>query len=786
MIQILGLRDSIKADGTPEKRQTFFKNGWRANSLEEILGNPNTIVEKIPEGERYNIYFTVADCFEDHARKLKEQHHICFDVDDLTADTEEDLVHLATQVAKAVCTALKLEWNHTGVIFSGHGVQLFVRIPKPIVDELYFDSARPHYAAVIAKAQRYLEAQGMPGTMDSVVFSKSRLMRMPNTLNRKPNKPVVMARVLQPHMAVQEFYLDQASGIADVKAPDQIALEIIKRYPAPDTKSVLAECEFIKDLFLHPEKASEPQWFAGVSVVARLEDGPNLVHKMSEGHSGYSHYETEEKIAHATTSAGPRTCKNISTLSDKCKLCKHYGTGLVSPIMIRGPNYIKSKDHGFRAMRINEKTGAITYGKPEYEDLLKTFGLQQPFITIAKGRTVYVFNGKFWEPRANEFIKEWMRGIVAPKPSVTEMDEFIGRLLATNVRDHEWFNQSMEGHMNFSNGVLDWETMTLKTHSDEYGFTHVLPYAYDPYANAPLWEKTLMEIAGDDRSIFDLVEEFFGYAISGSPCLADKALVLLGKGANGKSVLAETLAAVAGKGNYSNVTVGDLANEQYRIKLMHKLFNHSDESSAYAFRDTSIFKTLVTGGEVTAKEVYMRPIQFKNKTKLIVLANELPKNTDTSDGMYRRLEIVQLKRQFFATDANKNLRSELEQELPGICNRLIQAFKRLVQQRYLFTHSASGAEALREYQEESSSVHQFYEQCLERTADEEDTVENIILYKAYQTFCNLTGERAKTNSAFFKELCAFGNLADCRTRIKVNGRAVRGFNKLLLDDPGKT
>ena len=69
MIQILGLREYInKKTGKPAKAERFFEKLWRVKSVAELFRNIEKYVAPIPEEERWNIYFTVAHCFEEKGR----------------------------------------------------------------------------------------------------------------------------------------------------------------------------------------------------------------------------------------------------------------------------------------------------------------------------------------------------------------------------------------------------------------------------------------------------------------------------------------------------------------------------------------------------------------------------------------------------------------------------------------------------------------------------------------------------------------------------------------------
>jgi len=62
VIQILGLRDFENKHGKRQKKEVFFGNGWRAQSVKELFANLDEHLAPIPNMEKQNLYYTAADC----------------------------------------------------------------------------------------------------------------------------------------------------------------------------------------------------------------------------------------------------------------------------------------------------------------------------------------------------------------------------------------------------------------------------------------------------------------------------------------------------------------------------------------------------------------------------------------------------------------------------------------------------------------------------------------------------------------------------------------------------
>jgi P4 family phage/plasmid primase-like protien len=776
LIQVLGLRE--RTDMPNVKREVFFTKNWRFEKIQDVFNREklDAVLSQIPENEHWNLYFTVADCFEQRGRLLKEQWAIPFDIDGIHIESEATVLFDAQRVAEEAINVLGLDWRNCAICFSGNGVQFFVLLDAPILSSDFFDTLRPHYAAVCSKIQSRLTEKGIQGNVDTSVFSAGRLMRLPETDNRKPNKPTRRAQIVNGAMAPHAFDLREISGLQHVERAEVIPNEALRNYPAPDTQAVCDGCAFLRFCKDSPEKVAEPQWYAMLSVTARLENGSELSHSLSEGHPGYSHYETEHKIEQALKSSGPRTCKNIDSLWGKCNTCENFEK-VVSPILIRGPNYIGSAEFGYREQKVRED-GTIVSGRPVYDDLIKKFSLEHPYRVFADTEQVILFNGSHWEAQTDLQLKMWSTEKVRPAPSVSEMNEFVGRLKAISVTTREWFVSTTNQKLNFRNCVLDTSTGETFAHSPNYGFFTMLPFDYDRFATAPTWEKFLDEICSGNAGMVEMLEEFAGYCISGDAPWLEKALLLVGEGANGKSTFMETLGNVVGVNNKASLPIKDLESDTKRYLLVNKLFNYSEETGSKALFESETFKTIVAGGTMAVKQLYMQPYEIKNRTKFIFAANEMPYSADKSYGFLRRLIIVKFNRRFTHGEPGHDpfIRDKLNKELAGICNSLIKAYNRL-KSRGKLTPAYDNSTHIEEYRIEANNVARFYRDSVEVGPALECTAGD--LYDEYVSYCESNGERPFANNKFIrlleKEVPQIHRLVT-----KKNGKSVRVVRGLTI------
>lgn len=750
MHQILGLRPFfdeksgqwIVTDGT------FFKRGWRAPSLIELFADLDTYLKKIPKGERWNLFYTIANC-ADGKREFKEQHVLAIDVDKIPAEFQARKLEYIPHVL----AALDLKEKETGIVDSGNGLHFLVGLNRPITEESYFSQNKRHFEALCAKVDAALVRAGLPGEADRSVFDARRILRLPSTINRKEGKPEKKCALIQSAIVNIDFDLTARSGLPTVAAEDQIAAQVMKRHATPDTQAIMDGCEFLKWSKEKPNDVRESHWYAMLSVVARLPpDGRALAHQYSRGHASYSSGETETKIDQALAASGPRTCNGINKLWGKCEGCKFFGK-VNSPIQIQGETYIRTKDTGF--WLLNDK-GAPT--KPQFDDLRMFFERENQYVALDESGICLVWNGKFWEQYGDKRLESYAQEHFDPPANTAMTQEFKNLVGRTNLRPSTWFTETTRRKINFQNGVLDLDTNVFSAHDSGLGFRYVLGYDYDPKAEAPAFKKFLGEIMNERDELVETLLQFSGYAFSGDLCWAQKCLILTGEGSNGKSTFMDVLKALAGRGNTSSLTLAGISSETNRYMMASALFNLAEETPRNMI-DSDVLKNLVSGGEMTVKMLYKQPFNIECKTKLIFACNELPRNRDSSKGFFRRLVIVPFDRAFEGATSDPFLKDKLLLELPGIFNMILGAYHRL-RKTNLFPKSEIVEKHIADYRNDTDNVRAWVAECITMMPLPEDHAERsklpcpslAQLYASYRTYTEGIGERPEPRPTVARRL----------------------------------
>ncbi len=297
-------------------------------------------------------------------------------------------------------------------------------------------------------------------------------------------------------------------------------------------------------------------------------------------------------------------------------------------------------------------------------------------------------------------------------------------------------------YINVRNGRLDWMTRTLEPHAPVHFETVQLPVEYDPTAQCPAFDRYLDTTL--DADVIPLVEEIMGYCTIPDTRF-EKAVMLKGEGENGKSVFLDTLAALLGTDNVSNVALQDLEENRFRVaELYGKLANTFADLDARALHSSSMFKTLVTGDPITGERKFKDPFTFRPYARLLFSANRVPPSHDRTYAFYRRWLIIPFERSFKGRQADKSLRAKLRQELPGIFNRAVRGLHRLFANE-AFTEPVAVQEALKAYVRSNDNVRVFVDECVE--VDAQQSITKKEFYCVYEKWCDDCGERAISQKA---------------------------------------
>ena len=389
---------------------------------------------------------------------------------------------------------------------------------------------------------------------------------------------------------------------------------------------------------------------------------------------------------------------------------------------------------------------------------------------------IYLYNGTFWAELDKDEFQKFL-GEAAEKMGVRWdnaqdyqfREQLFKQFLATEYLSNPPGNKDTV-LINLQNGTFEISPQGTKLRPfDRSDFiTYQLPFEYNPQAKAPLFEAYLNKVLPDTERQ-RVLAEYLGFVFikHGSNTLKEeKALILYGTGANGKSVFFEIVTAMFGRQNVSNYSLQSLTEEKgfYRAKISNKLVNYASEINGKL--ETSLFKAMVSGEPVEACLKYGQPFTMEDYAKFIFNCNELPKDVEHTNAYFRRFLIIPFDVTIPEHEQDKNLHAKIiEKELSGVFNWVLQGLNRLLEQKR-FSDCEAAQKAVEQYKFESNSVQMFLN---ENEYKGSPTNYKLIteLYQEYRAFCIDDGMPPFKKTNFIKQLRALGFVVDRASQNKL-------------------
>jgi putative DNA primase/helicase len=294
-----------------------------------------------------------------------------------------------------------------------------------------------------------------------------------------------------------------------------------------------------------------------------------------------------------------------------------------------------------------------------------------------------------------------------------------------------------------------------------------LPYDFLPDAPAPkAWLKFLVDLFGDDTESIELLQQWFGYVISGST-EQQKLALLVGPPRAGKGIIARILTALIGVHNVTGPTLAQIGTNFGLQPLIGKsLAIVGDARFSGAGQSTIVERLLsITGEDVqTIDRKNKEPWTGRVSTRFMILSNELPSLNESSGALAARfVGPIVLKRSFLGRE-DFDLERRLLAELPGILLWALDGLDALRASGYVFGQPESSREAVRELEDLSSPERAFMRECCVRKSGA--VTPTAELYRTFQRWSDSQGRRnVPTFPIFARNIkAAFPDLVFARTR----------------------
>jgi putative DNA primase/helicase len=366
----------------------------------------------------------------------------------------------------------------------------------------------------------------------------------------------------------------------------------------------------------------------------------------------------------------------------------------------------------------------------------------------------FQYNGTHWSAKTDTEISAYIADALGPYATGPKISSML-KVIKSDVVTSKLFNVAPV--INFINGTLELSPeIKFREHRETDCCTYCLDYPYDPSARSDEWLTFLDTVTNHDDKKICLLQELSGYVLFPDNRL-QKCAVLIGSGANGKSVFLNVLTRIFGSANVSNVEMSSLSQDFQVIQLMNSMLNISAETRTNVAGAESKFKQITAGDEISACYKGKDYITFRPRAKMFLACNEYVKSSDTTEGWTRRFCFVDFPMHFVEIPnpdnpeelpIDRDIESKLttQKQLSAIFNWVLQGYEMLLACGY-FTEPDDQRQITEEFKELSNPLIEFAKEV-----EIVNPLSNNQLYDVYKNWCQDSGHNALARNTFLKRV----------------------------------
>ncbi|MCZ6770496.1 MAG: phage/plasmid primase, P4 family [Proteobacteria bacterium] len=304
-----------------------------------------------------------------------------------------------------------------------------------------------------------------------------------------------------------------------------------------------------------------------------------------------------------------------------------------------------------------------------------------------------------------------------------------------------------------ANGTVDLRTGKLRASRREDFITKQAAVRFDPSAECPRWNSFASRIFDGPKGLFEYHQRLAGYCLTG---LAREhyLFIPLGQGANGKTVFWETLGTLMG--NYAATTppetlmkrknTGGPSPDLARLPGVRlALASEPDEASVLA---EALVKRMTGQDTIYCRDLYGKPFEFKPQFKIVLRTNDKPIIRSDSYATWRRIQLIPYPVTIPKSERNKELLEQLEGELPGILNWVLEGLRAYL--RDGLAPPKCIQDAVSQYRSEMDILGDWIEECCEE--DPHAKVSAKELYTSYRNWSQSSGHQPVSKKRLSQKL----------------------------------
>ena len=373
--------------------------------------------------------------------------------------------------------------------------------------------------------------------------------------------------------------------------------------------------------------------------------------------------------------------------------------------------------------------------------------------------SVYLYeNGVYSEIDGNLFEGIIKEPVEHYNPLLVDID-LIHKVYKNLITDRKYYSSRLlnaqTNIINFENGMLMLDDMTLVPHSPDYMSTIQIPAKWaDQERDTPVFDKYLATLTNGDKGLQKLLLQYMGVCLSNIPgYLLKKFLILYGEGNTGKSQLKRLLEMLLGSRNCCPIGLDKLESEFGPINLRYKRLAGSADMNYVSVKELSTLKSMTGSDSIFANRKGQTPVSFVYTGLFWFCANRLPKfGGDDGPWVFARICPVYCGNIIPEAEQDKLLLDKMYAEREGIIYKAVQALLEVIKNGYKLDEPQSVTDARAAYSKDNSIVSEFVNDCLEESGDipasECSSVNEI--YRIFTLWCKSNNNNHTLSKKDFK------------------------------------
>lgn len=307
----------------------------------------------------------------------------------------------------------------------------------------------------------------------------------------------------------------------------------------------------------------------------------------------------------------------------------------------------------------------------------------------------------------------------------------------------------------FNNGIFDKKEKELLPFNKKYVFTNKVSTNYNPDAQEPHFadwnfSQWINQLADGDEDKESLFWQIMGASLDGNNTPPVAIFLYSEKGQTGKSTFQSLLTNLVGKENMTSLRISEFEHDFKLSNIYGKSLIIGDDNDPKSYQKSSAnFKTVVSGDNVVLNAKQEKPFTYYSKALVIQSMNGIPRFSDATDGLLRRIRVVKFNHAYRGDTLNKNVKDRYIKD-----TRLLEyiAYKTTLIDCSNFVETKESTEEVKGIGIDNNPILQFYEEVI--TEMKSERLPTRLLFETFQrwTKYELNTPTKYSRNTFSKEL----------------------------------